>query len=113
MSDQPIIQVPVSGTPEPPAHTPRSPRWGATTKLIVGLTIAAISAFLLFRFLNIVGPLLLAIILAYLFYPMVDGIRKTIHLPWRAAVTLVYLVLLILVLGSIALGGLAVVEQVQ
>ncbi len=61
---QPIIEVPVSGAPEPPQIAPRSPRWGSTTKLIVGLSVVAIGIFLLFRFLNIVGPLLLAFILA-------------------------------------------------
>ncbi len=110
---QPIIEVPVSGTPEPPSISPRSPRWGSTTKLIVGLSIVAIGIFFLFRFLNIIGPLLLAFILAYLFYPVTLLVHRTIHISWRFAVTLVFLILLILVIGSLALGGLAVVDQVQ
>lgn len=93
--------------------TNRSPRWGATTKLIVGLSLVAISGFLLFRFLNIVGPLLLAFILAYLLYPMGEQLSKSIHLSWRLSITLIYLVLLILVLGSITAGGVALVEQVN
>lgn len=111
---QPVIQVPVSGVQEaPPVITPRSPRWGSTTKLVIGLSLVAIGAFLLFRFLNIVGPLILAFILAYLFYPVAELARKYIGLSWRVAVTVIYLILLILVVGSLAIGGLAVVEQVQ
>ncbi len=110
---QPVIQVPVGGSPEPPVVGPRSPRWGSTTKMIVGLSVVAICALLLFRFLNIVGPLLLAFILAYLFHPLSTSVRKGLHFSWRASVTILYLILLILVIGSIALGGLAVVEQVQ
>jgi predicted PurR-regulated permease PerM len=110
---QPVIQVPVSGSPEPPVVGPRSPRWGATTKLIVGLSVVAISAFLLFRFLNIVGPLLLAFILAYLVHPISNSVTKRLRLSWRASVTVLYLILLILVIGSIAIGGIAVVDQIQ
>ncbi len=104
---QPAGQVPVSG-PEN-----GSPQWNATTKLVIALSLAAISIFLLVRFLNIVGPLLLAFVLAYLFYPLAKWVRKGLHIPWRVSTTLVYLVLLILILGSIAIGGLAVVDQVQ
>ena len=110
---QPIIEVPVSGEPSPPMVTSRSPRWGETTKLVVGLSLVAMGAFLLFRFLNIVGPLLLAFVMAYLFYPLVDVGRRKLGLSWRASVTIIYLILLILLLGSIAIGGLAVVEQIQ
>lgn len=99
-------QVPVSGAAG-------SPRWGSTTKLVIALSLAATSAILLFRFLNIIGPLLLAIILAYLFHPIGESVRRVTRLPWRVVVTFLFLFLLILLLGSIALGGLAVVEQIQ
>jgi predicted PurR-regulated permease PerM len=111
--DQPVIQVPVSGSPEPPRVGPPSPRWGSTTKLVVGLSVVAIGAFLLFRFLNIVGPLLLAFILAYLLHPVSATVRKGLRFSWRASVTVVYLILFFVVIGSITIGGLAVVDQVQ
>ncbi len=91
----------------------QSPRWGGTTKLVVGLSLAAFFAFLLFRFLNLVGPLLLAFILAYLLYPLAEGFSKKVHISWRGAVTILYALLLIVLLGSITVGGLTVVEQVQ
>lgn len=91
----------------------QSPRWSGTTKLVVGLSLAAFFAFLLFRFLNLVGPLLLAFILAYLLYPLAEGFCKKVHIPWRGAVSILYGLLLIMLVGSITLGGLTVVEQVQ
>lgn len=96
-----------------PHQSTVSPHWSSTTKLIIGFTLAAIGAFLLFRFLNIVGPLLLAFILAYLFYPLAEKGRAALKIPWRPLVTILYLLLMIVVLGSITLGGVAVVEQLQ
>jgi len=96
-----------------PRDRTTSPHWGATTKLIIGFSVVAIGAFLVFRFLNIVGPLLLAFILAYLFYPLAERARSALKIPWRVTVTVLFLILFIILLGSIALGGLAVVDQLQ
>lgn len=90
-----------------------SPGWSATTKLIVGLLLASIGAFLLFRFLNIVGPLLLAFVVAYLFYPIAEQAKARLRIPWRVIVTVLYLILAGLLISSIAVGGIAVLDQVQ
>lgn len=105
------IFVPVSGAPADSVS--QSPRWGAATKLIVGLTLAIIILYLVSRFLNILGPLLLSVILAYLLYPSAEGLNKSLKIPWRAAVTILYLVAFLILVGSIALGGLALIDQVQ
>lgn len=96
-----------------PIKFPDSPRWGAATKMVVGLALVTIFAFLLFRFLHLIGPLLLAFILAYLLYPIAVWVNKKLHLSWRASITILYLLVLILLLGSITLGGFTVVEQTQ
>src|SRR5574338_829904 len=104
--------VPVSGGNLP--RTPSgSPRWGATTKLVIGLSVVAIIAYLLVRFLNIIGPLLLAFILAYLIYPLAELARSALRLPWRFTVTLLFVFLMVLLIGTIAVGGLAVVDQLN
>jgi predicted PurR-regulated permease PerM len=90
-----------------------SPHWSGTTKLIVSLALMTIVAGLLVRFRVILGPLLVAFILAYLIYPLSDVIRRGIHAPWKLSVTVLYLIIVILFLGLIALGGLALVDQVQ
>jgi predicted PurR-regulated permease PerM len=96
-----------------PAQFANSPRWGSATKLVVALSVVAVSAFLLFRFLNLIGPLLLAFILAYLFYPIAEWSSRRIGLSWRSSVTILYVILLVLLIGSITLGGFTVVEQIQ
>jgi predicted PurR-regulated permease PerM len=103
-----------SGAENAPKSTQAtSPGWGSTTKLIVGLSLVAISAFLLFRFLNFVGPLLLAFIFAYLFYPVAELAQVRLRIPWRITVTLLYLILAVLLISSITMGGITMLEQVQ
>jgi predicted PurR-regulated permease PerM len=90
-----------------------SPRWGSNMKLIVGLLFAALFLLLLFYFRHIIGPLLLAFVLTYLLYPLIERISHFTHLSWRWTVNLLYLLLIILLLGSGTLTGLAIVQQVQ
>ena len=96
-----------------PPPVSASPKWGSTTKLIVGLTIVAIAAALLIQFRTIIGPLILAFILAYLLHPVAGWIAVQVKLPWRTTVNLIYLLLLILLVGLITLTGFAVVQQLQ
>ena len=90
-----------------------SPRWSATTKLVVGLTIVAILAGLLIRFRVIIGPLLIAFILAYLLYPLANLLHRKVKLSWRLSATIPFLFLLLIVLGLLTLGGFALFDQVQ
>jgi predicted PurR-regulated permease PerM len=92
---------------------PYSPLWNATTKLIIGLTVVALSSYLFLRFLNIVGPLMLTFILAYLIYPMVGKISQALHISWRLATNIIYLLVVVVLVALIAWGGLTVVEQMQ
>jgi predicted PurR-regulated permease PerM len=91
----------------------KSPGWGSTTKLVVGLTIVAIVAALLIRFRNFIGPLILAIILAYLLHPLAEWLSNLAKISWRAAVNIVYLLFVVLLMGLSTLTGLAVSDQIQ
>jgi predicted PurR-regulated permease PerM len=101
----------VSSQPSP--DSPASPEWSSTTKLVFGLTFVALVAALLIRFRFIVGPLILAFVLAYLLIPLVSRVSKTLRLSWGAAVNLVFLMLVIILAVLIFLLGLAVVQQIQ
>ncbi|KPL84378.1 hypothetical protein SE15_04490 [Thermanaerothrix daxensis] len=92
---------------------PSSPRWSSTTKLVVALTLVATLAGLLMRFRQVIGPLLMAFLIAYLLYPVVRFLNQRLRLPWRLASTLLFLFILVLLLGLLTLGGLAILEQVQ
>ncbi len=63
-----------------------SPQWSSTTKLVVGLTFIAMIAALLVNFRGIIGPLILAFILAYALHPLADRICRRIGLSWGASV---------------------------
>jgi predicted PurR-regulated permease PerM len=90
-----------------------SPRWSPATKLLVGLVIVGIVAFLLNRFATLITPLLMIFILAYLFHPLTTAISRGLRISWRAAVNLLYLSILIILIGLITLGGVGLVQQVQ
>jgi len=96
-------------------HEPHStsPKWGATTKLIVGLTFVALVAALLIKFRTLIGPLLLAFVLIYLLYPIATRLSRLTKLSWRMSVNLVFLVLIILVIAFLTMAGLAVFQQIQ
>src|SRR5512138_192145 len=90
-----------------------SPRWSSTTKLLVGLVIIGIFAFLLIRFQNLISPLLLIFIIAYLFHPLAALIANSLGVSWRAAVNILYLTILLSVIGILTVGGIGLVQQVQ
>lgn len=90
-----------------------SPKWGPTLKLVIGLTMVAIVAGLVLRFHEILGPLLLAFILAYVVHPLASWFSKSTRLSWHASVNLIYLVVIILLVGFFTVTGVAVVQQAQ
>ncbi|PKO18276.1 MAG: hypothetical protein CVU39_02225 [Chloroflexi bacterium HGW-Chloroflexi-10] len=90
-----------------------SPKWTSTTKLVIALLLIAVFAALFFRFNHILGPLLLAFLLAYLFYPLADIIKLKIKFSWRLSVTIIYLILFIVFIGLLTWGGLTIFEQLS
>jgi predicted PurR-regulated permease PerM len=92
---------------------PASPSWGSTTKLVVALTVVAIAAGLFVQFHGIIGPILMAFVLAYLLSPVAGFLQRSLHLSWQIAVTLIFLIMLILILGILTLGGLGLVQQIE
>lgn len=93
--------------------SPSSPKWSPLTKLAVGLTIIGMMAALLVRFRGIIGPLLVAFVLSYLLHPVASGLRQLTKLSWRASVNLIFLVVVIIFGGIVAVLGITIVQQVQ
>jgi len=103
----------VSETAPASAQTTLSPRWTATTKLLVGLVIVGIAAFLLYRFTSLLTPLLMVFIIAYLLHPVATLISRGFRISWKASVNILYFIILVLLIGSLTLGGVGLVGQVQ
>ncbi len=95
------------------AEAKKSPPWGNTAKIIVGLTLVAIVAAFLYRFSDFIAPLLLTFILIYLLYPVVSYLSERTRLSWQWTVNLIFIVLIILLLATFTLTGVAVVGQLQ
>jgi predicted PurR-regulated permease PerM len=98
---------------EKPTERSESPYWGSTTKLIVGLTIVALIAATVIYFRGIVGPVLLAFILAFLLHPLAAWGNKTLHMSWRMTVNVIYLLVLVVIIGLFTLTGFAIFQQAQ
>jgi predicted PurR-regulated permease PerM len=92
-------------------HT--SPSWGTNTKLVVALTIVVVIGALLVKFQFIITPLLIALLLAYLFHPIANFLQRKLNLSWNASVAVIYFVIIISLLGLLTLGGVGLVQQVQ
>ncbi len=99
--------------PENPSENHESPNWSWTTKMVFGLALVAIAGLLLVRFQSFLGPVISSFILAFLIHPIARFMQKRIKLPWRVAVTLIYIVLVLAILGLLTWGGIALVEQIQ
>ncbi len=91
----------------------KSPRWSPTTKLVIGLTLAAILFTLFLSFRSFLSPVLAAVIISYLVYPWAKRISHFIHIPWRLTVTILYLLVLFGMMGLVAWGGITLIEQIQ
>ncbi len=93
--------------------TTTSPKWNSTAKLVVGLTIAGLGAALIFRFQNILAPLLLSFILAYLFHPIASFFNRRFKIPWRLISTIIFLLIFAAVIALLTWGGISIFDQVQ
>ena len=90
-----------------------SPRWSATTKLLIGLVILGIFAFLFYRFSNLVGPLLMIFIITYLLHPINAMIARGLRIPWKLSVNILFLLIVVLLIGLLTWGGVGLVGQIQ
>jgi len=89
----------------------RSPSWGTTTKLVIGLTLVAILAGIFIYYRSIVSLLVLASIITYLFQPLVAYLTGKTRLSWRVSTALVFLIFVILLIGLLTGAGLVIAQQ--
>jgi len=93
--------------------TDSSPRWSASTKLLIGFVIFGIAAFLIYRFSSLIPPLLMILILTYLLHPVTAALAHGLRLPWKLAVNIVYLLIAAILVGLLMWGGVGLAGQVQ
>ncbi len=92
--------------------TPRvRPRWSAQTKWTVSMVLLAFAVYLVFRFSEVLPPLVLAVVLAYVISPLVRWLEQRTPLGRGWATALVYLLLLGVVAALLAVGVPLLVSQ--
>ena len=89
----------------------RSPSWGTTTKLVIGLTLVAIFAGIFLYYRSVVSLMIMAFIITYLFQPLVIYLTEKTRMSWRLSTTLIFLLFIILLVGLITGAGLAIAQQ--
>ena len=92
---------------------PSSPHWTTNTKLVIGLALAAIMVVLLIRLKDILAPLMLSVLLAYLFHPAVSFFNRKLKIPWQVITPILYIFLFLVIIGLVAWGGISIADQVQ
>ncbi len=93
-----------------PSHS--SPPWSITTKAIVAVVVLLLSALLIWRFRELLSPLIIAALLAYILNPLVTWIDVRSPLSRVQTVLIVYGVLALLFFAGTAAVGFVAVEQV-
>ncbi len=94
-------------------QTASTPTWSSTTKLVVALTVVALAATFIVRFQFIITPLLISLILAYLFYPLASFLQRRLHFSWNLSVALIFILMALLLLALLTLSGVGLVQQMQ
>ncbi len=95
------------------ASPPPSPIWNSGTKLVVGLAFVGILVAFLIYFRSIIGPLLLAVILAYVLHPGAAIINRKTHLNWGWSVNIIFLLFVLILLAILTVSGFAIIQQMQ
>ncbi len=77
----------------------KRPQWPYATKLTVSLLLLAFCIYLLTRFHEVIAPIILAILVAYILTPLVNLFQRRFRLPRALAITLTYIVAIAIIVG--------------
>jgi len=90
-----------------------SPFWGSNVKLVIGITLVAVAAGLLFQFQRILTPLAFAGIISYILFAVIEVLSERTFLGWRGATNVIFLLLLALLLTTLSASVVALINQFQ
>ena len=99
-----------------PRHntTPRQrPRWSSQTKWTVSMLLLAFFIYIFFRFSEVIPPLVLAVVIAYVVSPLVGWLHRRTGIGRGWATALVYLLFIGVLAFTLAWGVPVLVAQVS
>lgn len=85
--------------------------WSDYTRRVIGLLVLAAVLLVVWAARGVLTPLVIALVLAFLIEPLVDGLNRRLKVPRLLAAVVVLLVLLALFLLAIAVLGPILVDQ--
>ena len=77
-------------------------RWSTSTKRTVTLVVLLLLALVIYRFRDVLPPLMIAFLMAFILDPIVDFLSDRLRLSRGLATTLVFLVLVLVMVGVVA-----------
>jgi predicted PurR-regulated permease PerM/N-acetylglutamate synthase-like GNAT family acetyltransferase len=114
--DDPCAKIGLNPNQEKPmARESNKPirRWSSFTKRAVVLSILMLLALTLYRFRNILPPLMIAFLLAFILNPAVGFLTSRTHISRGLATGIVFLVLIALALGAAIAAPVTAVPSIQ
>jgi predicted PurR-regulated permease PerM len=75
------------------------PHWPYATKLTISLLLLAFLIYLLSRFHEIIPPIIIAIIIAYILNPIVNFLQSRLHLPRFLTILFTYIIVMAIIIG--------------
>jgi len=115
MAKKPIQQkstnTPAHDPATPPGVETTSPPWGTTTKALVATGAILLVLVVFWRFRDLIQPVVLALILAYLLNPLVQLAQNRLNIGRGAAVGLVFGAAILILLGALVAVGYVAFEQ--
>lgn len=90
----------------------RTPPWQQGTRIIASSVLLFLAGIVLFQLRSLLVPVLLALLLSYILHPLVGWISRRLRWPRSRAVLLVYVVLIVLIVGSTTGVGFALSQQI-
>jgi predicted PurR-regulated permease PerM len=105
-------------TQQLPLETPQaveieSAPWNLTTRRIVAVILAIVVLFLAWRFQGLIVQVVIGALLAYLLDPVIDYLTQRTPLKRGAATVVIYTLFILLLIGVLALMGVALFNQVS
>jgi predicted PurR-regulated permease PerM len=77
-------------------------RWNTTTKVVVVTIILILLALVIYRFHQVIPPLMIAFLLAFILDPIVSFLTDRLHISRGLAASIIFLVLIVGMLGVVA-----------
>lgn len=89
-----------------------SPPWQPGTRLLFAVCLILLTVALVLRLNQLLGPFVLAMLLAYLIHPIVHRMERALKVSRTVAVLLVYGLILLALAGATTWIGLSVTQQI-